>query len=146
MAIPIRRNASLERASLAALPEQELWELSQFLTGVPSQDRPASAALWGHEKGLWFSQLPVGVLKLETSLWRHFDAIEDSFEAPHFDGDIHLWWAKDSLGDGGVPSVEWAKLTGANCHEKIIEGDHGTIMASPELHASIRAVLGFLDR
>ncbi|MCI0736829.1 MAG: amino acid adenylation domain-containing protein [Beijerinckiaceae bacterium] len=134
-----------ERASLATLPARDLLELEKSLAGVPSQDRPASAALWGHEKGLWFSQLPVGVFRLETSLWRHFDAIEDSFEAPRFDGDIHLWWAKDSLGDIGVPSVDWARLTGAKCHEKIIEGDHGTIMASPELHSSIRDVLAVID-
>ncbi len=134
-----------ERAVLAGLPARDLLELEQLLASVALQERPASAALWGHEKGLWFQQLPASVLRLETSLWRHLDAIEDSFEAPRFTGKIHLWRASGSLGKDGIPGVDWAKLTGAETYEKIIDGDHGTVIASPELHASIWGILTALD-
>ena len=134
-----------DQASLAALPERELAELEQFLTNVAPSERPAAAALWGREKGLWFNHVSLEVLRLEASLWRHVAAIEDTFKPPRFKGDLHIWWAKASLMKGDVPAVDWAEISGAKTHDMIIDADHHSVIASPDLHASIRQVLARLD-
>jgi amino acid adenylation domain-containing protein len=133
-------------ASLAALPDQDVCELEHLLKSVPPGERPAAAALWGHERGRWFKHIPEESLRLETSLWRHVCAIEDTFQPPRYAGDLHIFWAKASLRDGETCGADWAKLCGAKTHEEIIDADHLGIIACPKLHASIRKILAELDR
>ncbi|MGH6840658.1 MAG: thioesterase domain-containing protein, partial [Methylocella sp.] len=133
------------QASLAALPDRESSELEQILSHAKPAARPAAAALWGREKGLWFNHVSPEALRLETSLWRHVAAIEDTFQPPRFAGSLHVWWAKASLLKGDVPAVDWAKISGARTHEMIVDAVHHSIIANSDLHASIRQVLEWLD-
>ena len=134
-----------DRARLAALPGPEIRELEHILSGISHSERPARVALWGRERGLWLNEISIEILRLETSLWRHVAAIEDTFVAPRFAGDLHVWWARNSAGPDGVACVDWASLSGAHTAAKFIDGDHNTIIESADLHASVRVILAGLD-
>ena len=134
-----------DRGILATLPEREIQELERILVDVPHARRPASAALWGRERGLWLNHIPLDILRLETSLWRHVAFIEDTFLTPRLTADLHIWWARGSLGEGNIPPVDWAAQSRSKAHVTIIEGDHKSIISSPDLHASVRDVLSGLD-
>jgi amino acid adenylation domain-containing protein len=134
-----------DRKRLEEMPSQAALDIENVLTGLAPLDRPAAAAIWGHEKGLWLTDIPIDALRLETSLWRHVAAIEDTFRSPCFAGNLHVWWARGSLGQGGAPPADWAKLTGAKTCVTVIDGDHNSIISSPDLHASIREALARPD-
>ena len=87
----------------------------------------------------------IDILRLETSLWEHVAVIEDTFTSPRLITGLHLWWAHETLGEGNIPPVDWAAEARAIAYVKIIEGDHKSIISSPDLHASVRDVLSGLD-
>ncbi|WP_198017230.1 non-ribosomal peptide synthetase [Methylocapsa acidiphila] len=134
-----------DRARLAALPKDLTAEAGRLFARVPCAERAATAALWGREKGLWLNEASIEALSLETKLWRHVAALEDTFAPPRFAGDLHLWLATRGLAVNGAARVDWAALSGARSRVETIEGDHFSIVASPRLHASLREILAALD-
>ncbi|HET6375130.1 MAG TPA: thioesterase domain-containing protein, partial [Methylocella sp.] len=134
-----------DRKRLDEMPSQAARDIENVLAGLAPLDRPAAAAIWGREKGLWLTDIPMDALRLETSLWRHVSLIEETFRPPSFAGNLHVWWARGSLGQGGAPPADWANLTGAKTCVTVIDGDHNSIISSPDLHASIREALARLD-
>ncbi|HET6375842.1 MAG TPA: amino acid adenylation domain-containing protein, partial [Methylocella sp.] len=90
-----------DRKRLDEMPSQAAHDIENVLTGLAPIDRPAAAAMWGREKGLWLTDIPMDALRLETSLWRHVSLIEETFRPPSFAGNLHVWWARGSLGQGG---------------------------------------------
>ncbi|HET6378043.1 MAG TPA: amino acid adenylation domain-containing protein [Methylocella sp.] len=134
-----------DRKRLDEMPSHAAREIESILTGLAPLERPAAAAIWGREKGLWLSDIPIDALRLETSLWRYVSVLEDTFRPPRFAGKLHVWWARGSLGQGGAPPADWANLTGAKTCVTVIDGDHSSIISSPDLHASIRETLARLD-
>ena len=133
------------RTTMAALPQHDIQELERMLADIPHARHPASAALWGRERGLWLNHISLDVLRLETSLWEHVAVIEDTFVSPRLITGLHLWWAHETLGEGNIPPVDWAAEARSTAYVKIIEGDHRSIISSPDLHASVRDVLSGLD-
>jgi thioesterase domain-containing protein/acyl carrier protein len=138
-----------DQANLAALSECDVRELEQHLAEVPPAQRPACAALWGRERGLWFNQAPIEILRLEAAMWRHGAAIEDTFLCPRLDqgalAGLHLWWAQASLNADGSPPADWASKLGVKSLVTIIEADHNAIISSPDLHASVKDALSCVD-
>ncbi|SFK58268.1 non-ribosomal peptide synthetase [Methylocapsa palsarum] len=134
-----------EQARLAALPEDQLRLLEQHLAQAPIPHWPARAALWGHERGLWFAGAPIESLRLETSLWRHGAAIEDTFSEPALRASLNVWWATATLRGGDSPPQDWPVRFGADSESVIIDANHNSIISSPALHASVREILGRLS-
>jgi hypothetical protein len=67
--------------------------LQQELAALPLHQHTAHLALWGRARGYWFNDVTPELLQLETSLWQHTEALEDSFTLPQLQTDIHVWWA-----------------------------------------------------
>ena len=45
---------------------------------------------------------------LKPHFGEHVAIIEDTFLTPRLTADLHIWWARGSLGEGNIPPVDWA--------------------------------------
>jgi hypothetical protein len=76
------------RERLQALTGSEVEQLQQELAALPLHQHTAHLALWGRARGYWFNDVTPELLQLETSLWRHTEALEDSFTLPQLQTDV----------------------------------------------------------
>ncbi|MGH8627283.1 MAG: non-ribosomal peptide synthetase, partial [Gammaproteobacteria bacterium] len=127
-----------ERARLHGLSASEQQALEAAVVLLPVEEQPAYLARWGQERGYWFNDISPELLRLESQLWRHTEVLEDSFTLPQLRAPLHVWWASDSLNAEGRAPMNWSTCTNQTAIEHAVDGDHRSIIHSPQLHRAIR--------
>ncbi len=131
----------VDRARAHGLSTSERQALDTELKSLPPEEQPAYVARWGQERGYWFNELSPELLRIESQLWRHTEVVEDSFALPQLDAPLHVWWARDSLDAEGQTPMDWSICTHQEVIEHVVDGDHGSIIRSPQLHHEIRQAI-----
>ncbi len=120
--------------SLDAIEQQKL---RNELRDLSSRQRLQKIMIWGQERNLLSTEISIALLEKQLILTEIHERLIKVHHSPKIKAPIYSWCALDKL-EAELSSTDWSQYTTGASYEKILDGNHFSIVRPPHIKTLAR--------
>lgn len=129
--LALRFSKNFAEAVMNIHPQERQQLLAEF-TNLPYFESLRRMMIWGQKRNLVASEITFDVLEKQVALNKTHERLFRGYCPPVIAANIHIWWATERL-ETRLERTDWSQYTTGKIYTEILEGNHFTIINSPDL-------------